>query len=144
MTKTLNQAIVLMVRRTANIAQLSQKFFAKNKAKYHVIGLTRLWTDVYWKFPESEYERTHALLNSFKTELITDGMKLFLDETGAIAAVKPGMFQYYPSYVSEGIFSRPPKHPGARNIPTGWKEALQEKVTEDFAREVSRSVVRLK
>ena len=139
MAKSLGQGIVLMARRTANIKQLSQKFFAKNQAKYHTIGLTRLWTDVYWKFPEGEYKRTKNLLNSFSSDLIPDGMKIFLNETDAIAAKKPGEYKYYPSYVSLGTFFKYQGEP--RNIPTGWKDALENVVTEDFKNEVHNIVM---
>ncbi len=143
MSQTLNQSIVLMARRTANVARLSQKFFQKFKQKYHTMGFNKTWADVYVKFPEGDYERTGDLLNSFSTELITDGMKLFLNETSTIAAVKPGEYQYYPSYVSRGIFSRQVKHPGARNIPSGWKNFLGPIVLDDFRKAVDKEVVRV-
>ena len=142
MAHSLAQSIVLMSKRQSNMANLSQKFFAKNQNKYHVIGLTRLWTDVYWKFSQGDYERTKALLNSFKTELITDGMKLFLNETDEIAANKPGQYQYYPSYVSLGLVWGPTAG-SERNITTGWKEALKDVLIKDFAKEVDRTVVRV-
>lgn len=140
-TSNVRQVTVRMGKRTANLSALSKRFFERKRTPYHMEAGKILY-DVVYGDPDKpkQYERTFELFNSLDSELITDGMRIYLNPNkGSIRAEYPGAQQYYPAYVMRGAWLWDVDYP-ARDFMEGWVQTVGETFKREFGQDVTKAL----